>query len=591
MVERPIERKGGMFVNIQLHRLPVASQQYVWVWHISGELNEVKESDLLSFQELGWELFDPIDTSFPFLALISQLADTQAVLMGTNSVKTLVKRDSISFTEKAPVILAFSFPEKEQPPLFPTTPNHIGELGLIVEDDRIYTYSLDLLSEEGQMVCQQMRDALDRFLASNQPMSPDESGWHEAQHGARRLAELYWEVHQRSQSTIRDEVSPRIPTQLTIPPTKSSQTKFPPPTPTIIARNLPSMPVIADYMTQALLRALLDADTYTLQEEQMKAVHQPISIPPQGDIVITIQPGSGEAWSHVLASLNTLGDDLADIFCAVLALAIDHNGITDLNEPFLVDPDDLLKICQKKMSNRSYTSLQRVQVVEKLKTLARVRFTTSRPEDVDAKPIKPGKPRRNRKKKAVDLPETFLGVDIPVILLGSVIGEYKTVTGEALWEKREVLIGSWTKQATSLVPQTAYMLRQVLKYHSLNDRIAKRIGRYLTLQFRVNANVSRNGGAVVCTMLELLQQSGVSLKQSEHNPSRLRDNIKRALDRLRTDAVIGAYTIILDSDPEVRERIDQYAYGWWSLYTAQRVRIEPPAQSQEVFLSLAAPRK
>jgi hypothetical protein len=346
------------------------------------------------------------------------------------------------------------------------------------------------------------------------------------------------------------------------------------------------MPVIADYMTQALLRALLDANTYVQHEEQMLAVHRPI--PPQGDIVITIQPGNGEAWSHVLASLNTLGDDLADIFCAVLALAIDHNGIASLNEPFLVDPDDLLKICQKKMSNRSYTSLQRAQVVEKLRTLARVRFTTPRPEDVDdTKPMRLGKPRRNRKKKVVDLPETFIGVDIPVLLLGSVIGEYKTVTGEALWEKREVIIGSWTKRATSLVPQTANMLRQVLKYHSLNDRIAKRIGRYLTLQFRVNANVTRNGGAVECSMQELLEQSGVSLKQSEHNPSRLRDNIKRALDRLRTDRVIGNYTIIVDSDPEVRERIDQYAYGWWSLYAVQMLRIEPPQPflTQEMTLT------
>lgn len=575
--------RGGVLVNTQLHRLPILSQD-VWVWHISsgGEvLRDITDAELASLQEEGWELFDPVDAAYPFLALVSQLADTQTVLpIGTSSVKTLVKRDSISSAEHAPVILAFTLPPTEQPPPFPSSASQLarlGELGLIVDKDRFHVINLHLLGDPGLQAAQRMQEALQMVLTNSQSVISSSPGWIGAQANARLLAKLYWDAHVLAQADPHSEDSKKSEKRFSRNTVKFQSRAFPP-LPDLVTRNPKWVPIFADYITQKLLRALLDADDYVQYPDQLVAVHRS-----EGDIRVTIQPGSGETWRHVLASLDALGDEIADTFCAVLALAIDQNGIGQLTKPFLLDPDDILRICQRKQSNRSYTPLQRAHTVRHLQALARVHITATKPNGQQQ--IQTGKPRRRSRKQQEENPEeTFLGIDSPVLLLGTVIGEYKTVSGEALWEQREIIFGGWTQKATALLPQTASMLRQVLKYHSLRERHVKRLGRYLTLQCFNNGFV-QNGSVIECRMQELLDQAGI--KASDHNPARVREAIERALERLKEDKVIGSYSLVFEGDPhvtrEAEKRITQYAYGWWSLYVSQTVRIDPPQSPQEIL--------
>src|SRR5947209_8638575 len=157
-----------------------------------------------------------------------------------------------------------------------------------------------------------------------------------------------------------------------------------------------------------------------------------------------------------------------------------------------------------------------------------------------------------------------------------------TLTGAEIWEKRQVKIGDWAAMIPEISQQTAIMLRQVLKYHSHNQRYEKRLGRYLTLMFRVNA--ARKGGVFQCSMGVLLEQAGII--PNLNKPGDARAMIDKALKRLQEDGVIGEYGQIVDSSPkgqEVKARVEQQAYHWWDLYIQQQWCFYPPAIVREVY--------
>ena len=126
------------------------------------------------------------------------------------------------------------------------------------------------------------------------------------------------------------------------------------------------------------------------------------------------------------------------------------------------------------------------------------------------------------------------------------------------------------------------MARLVLSYHAKKQKYEKRLGRYLTLLFRIN--VRKHGGRAKISMGVLLEQSGIipDLK----NPGRTRDEIERALRKLYTDGVIGPFALIMDNSPrdrEVQERIEQRAYHWWDDYSKQLWTFEAPDYIREAY--------
>ena len=132
--------------------------------------------------------------------------------------------------------------------------------------------------------------------------------------------------------------------------------------------------------------------------------------------------------------------------------------------------------------------------------------------------------------------------------------------------------------------QTAIMLRQILKYHAHNQQHEKRLGMYLTWQFRVNA---RHGGVVRCEMETLLQQSGIT--PDLKNPQRTRKRIEHALEQLEQDEVIGEHARIVEDTPEAKlkeERIETLAYHWWQDYVHQLWVIHPPQSVKQAYQAL-----
>jgi len=129
------------------------------------------------------------------------------------------------------------------------------------------------------------------------------------------------------------------------------------------------------------------------------------------------------------------------------------------------------------------------------------------------------------------------------------------------------------------------MARQVLQYHAKEQKYEKRLGRYLTVLYRINAH--RHEGRVKVSMGVLLEQAGITLDRD--NPGRTRDAIESALNHLHTDGVIGRFAPLLERSSggrEAQERIEQHAYHWWDDYRRQLWLFDPPKQLKALYQSI-----
>lgn len=564
----------NMPLSVQLHRLPIESEN-LWVWHVLPEINAQVDEQTLHAQ--GWEIIEPVALSYPMLALMSQFASTLPVLsMGKTVIKTWVKKEDLGATSEHPVILAFRYGEHQPEQAIMVSRPPLGEIGIILEEDRLHIYQLDMLGEDGNHWSEHLQQLIDRMMVSTKTVSTDIVEWKEAQRAARNLAALYWELHIHREGTIEGGAMIEMEPSTIIPfaekkpkRTRGSKREVSP----LVIRDPEAVEISTDQITQALLRGLLSDDLYTLYPDRLVAEHRKVFPTEQGEVKITIRPGSQETWTHVLESLSALGDAVVDTFCALVSLAYDANSQHDLTQSFFLNVDDILRVCRRKESNRSFTPLQRASAIQHIITLSRVHVTATLPVAE--------KRGGRRKTRYID--------SVVLDLLGTVIGEYETLTGDVLWERREVKIGPWARYAP-FGPQTALLFRVILEYHSQRQRYAKRIGRFLTIQFFIRAQQTKEG-TLDLSIKELLEQSGI--KPDHDNPSRTRKMVEEALQRLQKDQVIQAYARIIEAatgietpeqqvlrlqrEREVQSQIDQCAQGWWHLYEAQRWSFEAPS--------------
>lgn len=351
----------------------------------------------------------------------------------------------------------------------------------------------------------------------------------------------------------------------------------------IIARKQNTITTLNDTFSRDFLPMLLEKDKFMLYEEQKTARYKQNFGKDKGSITIDINPATGEGWDNVQAALNMLGDEVVDAYCAMLAIGIEKNGVEHIREPFLLSPDDVLEICGKVKSNRAYKPIQRAETIKHIKTLSMITVNAMLPLAGNAHRIRKGR-GRPRKDDTAKQEGTFIRVKGSLIdLLSFKIGEYSTITGEALWERQSVSIGEWATMIPDLDKRTAIMLRQVLKYSAKNEVYQKRIGRYLTLMFRTNAS---HGGSFPqgIKMATLLDQSNI--KPDYHRPQAFRDAVMRALNRLKQDGVLDSYHQVVDATPggkEVSVEVREQARGWLDLWLQQKYDFIPPEIIKEQY--------
>lgn len=326
----------------------------------------------------------------------------------------------------------------------------------------------------------------------------------------------------------------------------------------LVARNPSEIKVRSDQFTSRILLGLLDEKKYTRRMVHNQAEYT-LTLPKgKGSMSIMLSPLDGESWNHVLASLYMLGDELVDTFLVLLAVALDTHGTGHISNPFAITADDILAICEKKKSKGSYSSNQRQNVIEQLRTLARASVRASLT-------------LHHTKQRHIES-------SLLEILKIEQTDVRKFQPGDETWYLK---IGDW-----ALVPelqyQTAVMSRKVLGYHAKEQKHEKRMGRYLTLLYRINAY--KNEGHVKVSMGVLLEQAGI-IPDLNH-PGRTQEAIESALRQLYSDGVIGLFRPLVENSTRSREaweRIEQRAYHWWDDYRQQIWLFDPPEYLRAVY--------
>ena len=336
----------------------------------------------------------------------------------------------------------------------------------------------------------------------------------------------------------------------------------------IVAKGNETIDIRSDIINQQLMHALREDTMYENYPDQRIAEYsQPIGKKQDGRLIITIKPLENEGLDTVLAALNTLGEGCVDTYVALMAIALERNGTENIRMSFLIDADDILSVCGKKKTNGSYTPQQRAAVTAHLKTLSQSHIIATLP-----------RPDGKRGKT------TVLRAEGAVIdLLSGKIGEYSTITGEALWEKRSVALGEWITMIPDLNQVTATMLRKVLAYSAKNEAYQKAIGRYLTFMFRVNA---KKGCTVTRSTKALLDGAGIT---APREVGKFRDALEAAIADLQRDGVIGKYERIVDASPNGQEReaeVHEHARGWWDAYAHMQWRFTAPTDIKEQYRGL-----
>lgn len=325
----------------------------------------------------------------------------------------------------------------------------------------------------------------------------------------------------------------------------------------LVTRNPSQIKIRSDQLTYRILLGLLDGKRYTRQSARGLAEYRQMLPKGRGYVSLALSPRSEESWEQVLVSLDLLGDELVDTFLVLLAVALDTHGPKHITAPFAITADDILTICQKKKSKGSYPARQRLHVIEQVRTLLRISVHV-------ILALEDGKQWQ---------------VENPLLemLTNQQSEENITCLGHTHWHLK---IGNWANMIPEQQSQITLMTRQLLHYHSRQQKYEKRLGRYLTMLYRINAH--RYEGHVKVSMGVLLEHAGISLDRD--NPGRTREAIESAFNQLYNDGVIGPFAPLVEHSAqgrEIQERIEQHAYHWWDDYRQQLWLFDPPKPSVE----------
>ncbi len=332
----------------------------------------------------------------------------------------------------------------------------------------------------------------------------------------------------------------------------------------LVTRNASEIKVRSDQLTCRILMGLLDGKKFVNTPESQLVEYSQTLSKGGGYVNIVISPRSEESRDCVRASLDVLGDELVDTFLALLAVALETNGTEHITLPFTITPDDILSIRQKKKSKGSYSAYQRQKVIEQVQTISRASVYATIP-------------LHKAQWRHIESPLLeFLSIDQP--------SSRKKYADNGHCYPWCLKIGDWASMVPELQYQTAVMARQVLGYHSRKQKHEKRLGRYMTLLYRINAY--KHEGKVKVSMGVLLEQAGIT-PDLDH-PGRMQEAIESALEQLRIDGVIGPFTPLAENSSRgrtSRERIKQRTYHWWDDYQRQPWLFDPPEYLHATYQS------
>lgn len=128
--------------------------------------------------------------------------------------------------------------------------------------------------------------------------------------------------------------------------------------------------------------------------------------------------------------------------------------------------------------------------------------------------------------------------------------------------------------------QTALLSARAVQYDPYRQRVEKRLARYLSWQWRIQARQGEYSRPYrVNTLLE-----AVGEQLNERRPSATRDRLEKALDTLQHDGVIASWQYDRWDEAIAQQR------GWGQVWTQATLLLDPPQVIRETYKSLQSHR-
>jgi hypothetical protein len=331
-----------------------------------------------------------------------------------------------------------------------------------------------------------------------------------------------------------------------------------------------------DHITHQIERGLMQAEEYKMSEKTNQLMyHHEFEAPRRGigEIRMLVKGLAEQAEEKITIALESMGDACRDTFVAITALGIQKNGTGKMCIPFKVSVDEILDACGKQRSNGSFNPEARAEVIKHIKTLSQttIKFTMPTTRQV----------KRGKKWEWEDYEVKVIG---PIITHNGTIGEYARITGKELWEVQMLTLGPWAeftggRVMTKVVPQ------QVLAYSSKHEPYHKRLAHYIAELYRNNARETKGVMPHGITMRALFEGAQI---EPERNRGRFKDEIDRALERLKQDGIIGNYWYMSEKNQLAARQVVEKRIGrWFDAYLNLFINFSPPEAILQYYRHIA----
>lgn len=345
------------------------------------------------------------------------------------------------------------------------------------------------------------------------------------------------------------------------------------------SKNQPLVHIRSDVVSNAIEKAISTQNAFMINEEQLTAYAVQkfeLNDGQKGQVILSIPVMPDDTWDTVTQALQVLGDGVVDTFHALVAISLQKHGLAHMREPIEFSPDTILELTGKGKNNDSgYTKEQRKEILKHIKLMSHVHLTATIPT-YRAKSIK----GRSIPQKTITIAKGAI-----LDLLSFELKEYDAITGEEILTMHSVALGKWTELIPGVTDKIALISTKVLEYSAKNQIYPKLIGRYLTKMFRINAHRNNCEFRYGISMRALFEGAGI---EPHRKRGEFVEAIKRAIDTLKKDNVIGGFTYEPLSE-EIKARIHERARGWFEDYLNVKINFTPPKEVLEHYKTFAKP--
>jgi len=539
-----------------------------WTWGVWATLSHVGHEILDELIADGWEPWSE-ETRPYFFSARNQGAHILRVEEASFKTQEWVRTEDIHFARRYPVALAHRAARSEsEKEMFSRI--RIGSCALIDDHDHSCVYSLEQLRQhaEAKELCDIIHEGL-KLALEGTPAARCER-WAQTHKAAKRLAILYWELHQmqrppdaRSRQNVRAETLPMIPS---------------------VIRDRAMLTAIGSPM-EALLAAYSDgqegARHWLGREEQAipTYTHQSAHGKTQLQLRPSDEKAPGQRWDEVGKLSDYDGDVLLILAAQQIMGKPDERGYVWISSKAILDYRGIEPIW-KKQNGKVRRAGHRTEDQEKIAAImARMVTSWVRVEEwIIMELACPGTTKQKcpaKKKRVLYTREDRL-LDV-----GSVIRQKGPSNRDAMatqgrngtpvaWKYR---LGSWIDPFLSGAnSQVAWLFQQALKYDPYRHGQEKRLARHLSWHFLRHA---RPDGIepLLCRVNDILTIT--KIVPDERYPGRARTRLEDVLKRLKEDGLISTwfYGSVRGENSGMRKK------HWLPVWLMMVVRIEihPPA--------------